>query len=251
MNRYLLATVSAITILVAQAATAADMPARMPVKGPVYAPVYNWTGFYVGGQVGYGWGTNDWTRIAGSGGSGSANGTVRSFDLDGAVAGGQIGYNFQVNQWVFGIEGEMAWSDVKGGVSAINPNGPASWNTDVKWVSTLAGRVGYAINNVLVYGKGGVAWVNEDYNHPAFAGPGAGGIPLNYTGSETRAGWLLGAGLEYGLAPNWLAKLEYEYMDFGSKDITLNDVTGRWVTFGMDQTMQTVKVGLNYRFGGF
>jgi outer membrane immunogenic protein len=165
--------------------------------------------------------------------------------VDGAVAGGQIGYNYQVNQWVFGVEGEMAWSNVKGGVSAINANGPASWNTDVKWVATLAGRIGYAFDNVLLYGKGGVAWADQDYDHPALSG---GGAQLDYTGSETRFGWLLGAGVEYGFTPNWSAKVEYDYIDFGSKDITLNDPSGRWVTFGMDQKMQIVKVGVNYRF---
>jgi len=244
---YLLASTSALSLFVVHAAVAADLPVKAPAFTPM--PVYNWSGFYVGGLAGYGWGTNDWTRIAGSS-AGSANGSVRSFDSDGAVVGGQLGFNYQIQQWVLGIEGEMAWSDVKGGFSGSNNNGPASWNTDNKWIATLAGRVGYAFDNVLLYGKGGVAWVNSDYSHPATSGPGAGNIALNYTGSDTRTGWLLGVGVEYGFAPNWSAKLEYDYMDFGSKDITLNDSTGRWVTFGIDQKENIVKVGLNYRFGG-
>ena len=113
---------------------------------------------------------------------------------------------------------------------------------------TSQAEIGFAANNVLFYGKGGVAWTNNDYNHPATSGAGAGNIPLNYTGSDTRTGWLVGAGVEYGFAPNWSAKLEYNYMDFGSKNVTLNDPTGRWVAFGINQTVNVIEVGLNYRF---
>lgn len=247
MKRYLITAISAVTVLAAQQAVAADLPVKAyPVKAPMMEPLYNWTGFYVGGVAGYGWGSNDWTRLDGSGGGeGSANGTVRSFDTSGGLVGGQLGYNFQMNQLVFGVEGGMVWSGIKGGFSGTNANGPASWNTDGNWIGTLAGRIGFAANNVLFYGKGGVAWTNEDYNHPATSGRGA---PLDYTGSDTRTGWLVGAGIEYGFSPNWTAKLEYNYMDFGSKNITLNDPTGRWVTFGMKDTVNIIEVGVNYRF---
>jgi outer membrane immunogenic protein len=248
MRRHLIAAASVVTVLAAHQAVAADLGVRaMPVKAPVMEPVYNWTGFYIGGVAGYGWGRDDWTRIVGSGG-GSANGTVRSFDPNGGVVGGQIGYNFQMNQLVFGVEGGMVWSGLNGGFSGLNDNGLASWNTNERWIGNIAGRIGFAANNVLFYGKGGVAWTNDDYNHPATSGPGAGSIPLNYTGSDTRVGWLVGAGIEYGFSPNWTAKLEYNYMDFGSKNITLTDPTGRWVTFGINQTVSVIEVGVNYRF---
>lgn len=242
MRRPLLALIS---LLVPCSVFAADLPVK---KAPPVAvvPMYNWSGFYIGGFAGYGWGNTDWTRIQGSGGE-EGNGRVRSFDLDGGLFGGQIGLNYQVQQWVFGVEGELGWSGVNGGLSGANNNGPASWNTDSNWLATLTGRVGYAFNNVLFYGKGGVAWSDNDYTHPATGGAGQ---ALYYTASETRTGWLLGVGIEYGFAPNWSAKVEYNYIDFGSDNVTFNDATGRWVTFGIDRTQNVIKAGLNYRFGG-
>lgn len=249
MKRYLLATAAAVMVLATQHAVAADLPVKAPVQAPIMAPIYNWTGFYIGGVAGYGWGSDDWTRLAGTGG-GSANGSVRSFDTSGGIAGGQLGYNYQINQLVLGAEGGMVWSGVKGGFAGTNMNGPVSWNTDTRWIASVAGRLGFAIDNVLLYGKGGVAWADEDYTHPAISGAGAGSIPLLYTSSNTRAGWLAGAGIEYGFAPNWSAKIEYNFMDFGSKDVTLNDPTGRWVTFGIKDSVSIIEVGVNYRFGG-
>lgn len=91
------------------------------------------------------------------------------------------------------------------------------------------------------------AWADEGYNHPATGGQLQ---AFNYTGGATRSGWLVGAGFEYGFTPNWSALIEYNYIDFGTNRTTLNEVSGRFVTFDMNQTLQTVKVGLNYRFGG-
>lgn len=250
MKHYLLATASALVVLATQQAMAADLAAKMPVKAPVpmMAPIYNWTGFYIGGVAGYGWGSDDWTRLDGSGGS-SANGTVRSFDTSGATVGGQLGYNYQINQLVLGAEGGMVWSGIKGSFVGANNNGPASWNSDTRWIASIAGRLGVAFDNVLLYGKGGVAWADDNYTHPATSGPGAGNIPLLYSASDTRTGWLVGAGIEYGFTPNWSAKIEYNFMDFGSKNVTLNDPTGRWVMFGIKDTVNIIQVGVNYRFG--
>jgi len=214
-------------------------------SAPAFAQIPSWTGFYVGGHLGYGWGSEDWTRIAGTGGQ-QGNGRVRSFDLDGFLAGGQVGFNYQVNQWVFGIEGEMSWSDVSGGFAGTNNNGPASRNTEIDWIATLGGRAGYAFDNVVLYVKGGGAWADQSYNHPATGGQGQ---AFRYTGGATRSGWFIGAGLEYGFWRNWSARLEYNYIDFGTDRITLNEVSGRFVTFDMNQTVQTIKFGVNYRFG--
>lgn len=225
---------------------AADLPAKAPVRPPAFVAAHNWSGFYIGGHVGYGWGSKEWTRIGGSGGE-DGNGSVRSFDPDGFLGGGQVGINYQVNQWVFGIEGEISWSDVGGGFAGTNNNGPASWNTDINWIATLAGRIGYAFDRSLLYVKGGVAWADEDYTHPATGGQLQ---AFNYTGSATRTGWLIGAGYEYAFGQNWSARLEYNYMDFGTKSITLNEVSGRFATFDVDQQLHAIKFGVNYRFGG-
>ena len=131
------------------------------------------------------------------------------------LAGGQIGYNFQTGNFVFGIEGDFAWTGVDGGFSGRNNNGPASWNADMNWLGMLTGRVGYAFNNVLVYIKGGAAWADEDYTHPATGGQLQ---ALYYSGGKTRSGWTLGGGVEYAFTPNWSFKVEYNYVDFGSKN---------------------------------
>ena len=238
----------AFAALFAGGAFAADLPVRSAAPAPVYyvAPIFSWTGFYVGAHIGGAWGDKDFTRIDGSGGE-EGNGQVRSFDIDGMLAGGQIGYNFQTGNFVFGIEGDFAWTGVDGGFSGRNNNGPASWNADMNWLGMLTGRVGYAFNNVLVYIKGGAAWADEDYTHPATGGQLQ---ALYYSGGKTRSGWTIGGGVEYAFTPNWSFKVEYNYVDFGSKNSTLSEASSdRWVTFDVDQKMHVVKAGVNYRFG--
>ena len=139
-------------------------------------------------------------------------GTV-SHKADGFLGGGQVGFNYQTGMFVFGVEGDVSWADIKGG-SNIGPviGAPlgANFNTDVDWTATLTGRLGLAFDRWLVYGKGGVAWAHDKYNTNFYTFPGT--VEL----SETRVGWTVGAGVEYAFAPQWTAKLEYNYMDFGN-----------------------------------
>jgi outer membrane immunogenic protein len=230
---------------VAQPALAADIPARMPVKAPVMAAplVYNWTGFYIGGHVGYGWSDKDWTQTFSSLGLALDRG---SHEADGFLGGGQIGFNYQVGQWVFGIEGDVSWSDLSGsGNHLVFP--AYSGHSSIDWLATLTGRVGYAFDRTLLYVKGGVAFADDDH-HIAFAGLGR---VTNSTG-DTRTGWTVGAGIEHAFWNNWSAKIEYNYMDFGSDNHTFTyfaapaGLVERW---DIDQTVHAVKFGINYRFG--
>lgn len=212
-------------------ATAADIPARPAYKAPVMAPiVYNWTGFYVGAHAGYGWADKDWTFL---------NGNTTSHTADGFLGGIQVGYNYQVGTWVFGIEGDVSWANLSG--RSTCPNAAYTCGTNVDWLGTLTGRIGYAANNWLLYVKGGWAWADEDYDATG---------PLLYTAGHTRSGWTVGAGVEYGFTPNWSAKLEYNYMDFGSKRANLTTAAGATDPADVDQNVSVIKLGVNYRFGG-
>lgn len=222
-------------------ATAADI--RMPVKAPVVVPVaYDWTGFYLGGNVGYSWGrakntldgtlqrqafrTADGTPvlpaqgpIAGSFGS--------STDVDGWIGGGQLGYNWHRSNWLFGIEADIQASGEKGNGSQsltlpafVTGQGPLPALTVIgtsehklNWFGTLRGRVGFLpTQRVLLYATGGLAYGELEASY-ALTAVGVGTTALSL--SKTRAGWTVGAGAEIGLASRWTAKVEYLYMDLG------------------------------------
>lgn len=217
MKKLLLASVGLLALGVASA-SAADLPRReaMPVKAPVYmAPAYNWTGFYVGINGGGGWGNSEFSAPLGT-----------SFDLSGAVIGGTAGYNWQMGQVVFGLEGDMDWSNIRG---SANCGGITSCETRNDWLGTVRGRLGYAFDRVMPYVTGGLA---------------VGGVKTSAAGigdtSETKAGWTIGGGLEAAIAGPWTAKVEYLYVDLGNTGTVL----------GSDASFHTniVRAGLNYRF---
>lgn len=206
---------------------AADLGRRGPTVNPVpvMAPVpyFNWSGLYVGAHAGYGWGSKEWSDV----------GPFSSHDIDGFIGGGQVGYNFQVGQIVFGVEGDLSGTRADGASQFAGQ----TFESRVDWVATLTGRLGYAANNWLFYAKGGAAWANDEFLYSR--GGFAGGV------GETRTGWTVGAGVEVGFAPNWSAKLEYNYMDFGNDRASF----GPGDAFNIDQQMHVVKAGINYRFG--
>src|SRR6266705_5884204 len=160
MKRALLAGFAVAALAVgALPAAAADVATRPIYKAPTLTPTYyNWSGFYVGGHVGGAWSDKDWTQTA----PGAFVGNAASFNADGFIAGGQIGYNWQTGNWVFGIEGQLSWSGADGaGVQTITPAWTSS--TDINWIGTVTGRVGYAWDRLMIYGKAGFAWANEDH----------------------------------------------------------------------------------------
>ena len=212
---------------VSGAASAADI-ARPIYKAPpagVLPVAYDWTGFYVGGHVGYGWADKSWAD------------SVGLFDIshqaNGFLGGAQAGFNYQIGMFVLGIEGDWSWSNMSGNSNVLG----ATFNTDVNWTATLAGRAGLAFDRWLVYGKGGVAWANDHYSTNFY--------PLSTDITDTRVGWVVGAGVEYAFAPQWTAKIEYNYMDFGSERVSF----APGFATDIDQKVQTVKFGINYKFG--
>lgn len=230
----------AISLLtVAAPAIAADL-SPAPVKAPaMVAAAYDWTGFYIGVHGGGGW--NKFSGIdptdptdPGS----SANGS-------GAIAGGQIGGNYQIGQVVLGLEGTYAWSDIK--VSDGGPfGGGAGLAVTLKndYLATVAGRLGYAFDRVLIYGKGGAAFTRDKLN-AELTGPLAGSA----TGSFDRTGWIAGAGLEWAFLQNWSVKAEYNFMRFGNvteQPTTVGNLAASPAVVNLD--VQTAVVGINYRF---
>ena len=224
---------AAITAGFGQVATAADMPIKAP-RMPV-AIAYNWSGFYLGGNAGYGWGRSSWTDDPTLTGAG-----LGSHGLNGALLGGTIGANLQVAAWLVGIEADMAWASMKG--SHVDQFG-SDLNTKTNSLGTAAVRLGYAFDLSLLYMKIGATWGNFKYDD--FVSPGG---ALNGSGSATRAGWMIGGGWEYAFAANWSGKLEYNYLDFGSKIISFNGGLGGAFVQNINERFHVVKAGLNYRF---
>jgi outer membrane immunogenic protein len=200
---------------------------------------YNWSGFYIGIHGGAGWGTKHWTAVTFA----PALDDEGSFDVRGWLLGGQIGYNFQTGPLVFGIEAQGSWADISGErLSAAFAD--TTIRTEVTSLGTVAGRLGYAWGNALLYGKGGLAWANDRYSVSG---------ATTAAWRDNRWGWMLGAGLELGLTPNWSIKGEYNYMDFGTRRydaIACVGCLGPTFDEEIAQRLHVVKFGLNYRFGG-
>jgi outer membrane immunogenic protein len=245
MNFKLTAAVAAVIGLgAAQAAVAADLPARPVYKAPAALPmVYNWSGIYIGGHIGGGWSNVDAVDTHGLSGADPTGGVV-GVDSSGFLGGGQIGANWQWGSMVLGLQADISATDLSASSSAAPVGFPtASVNYKTDWVSTLTGRIGYAQNNWLAYFKGGVAWAHNKYS-VVNATPAT-----NFVGGDTETGWTIGGGLEYGFSPNWSAFIEYDYIDLGSRVITAVDTFGQGpASETIKQDIQMVKAGINYRF---
>ncbi len=229
---------AAALILGTAGASAADMAARPYTKAPVaIASVYNWTGFYLGAQVGYAWGDNRTTEFLTA--TGLPSGFNRNYTSDGFVGGAHAGYNWQFGQFVFGLEGDIEGADIKGGYRLANTNG-TDFRIDAQ--ASIRGRLGVAFNNSLLYVTGGAAFADIEHTYVA-ANTVFEGV------SSTRTGWTVGAGWEYGFTPNWSARLEYRYTDFGSyRERSLVSFPG--FTYEDHPVYHTVRAGISYRFGG-
>lgn len=216
------------------------LAADFPVKAPIYKappPVFSWTGCYIGAHVGGGWGSTSWASTAGL-----DEGTS---DISGVLGGGQIGCDYQTGPLVIGAEGSFSWSSIKGShrdpVPAFNDQ---ILNTEVQWITTVTGRVGYALGRILFYAKGGGAWAYDKYWDVRD------GVGTVATATETRSGWTVGGGVEYAFAPNWSMKVEYDYLNFGTSRATLicPPCMAGFFLKDIKQDIHTVKLGVNYRF---
>jgi outer membrane immunogenic protein len=229
-------------------ASAADLAARPYTKAPPMAAIYDWSGFYIGANGGWASSRNCWDFTTPAGAFVAAEGC---HDATGGTAGGQIGYRWQTAAWVFGVEAQGNWADLKG--SNVSLAFPAFINQSrIDAFGLFTGQVGYAWNNALFYVKGGAAVTSDRYRNFVTATS----VQAANTVDDTRWGAAVGAGLEYGFAPNWSAAIEYDHMFMQDKSYTFinNGVSGVAGTlFGTDrirQDVDLVTVRVNYRFGG-
>jgi outer membrane immunogenic protein len=236
MKKFLLGTVALMALGVATQAGAADLGARYPMKAPpMAAPIWNWTGFYVGVNGGYGWGRSKWNLLP-------LNLNEGSHDTNGGTVGGQIGYNWQFGGWVVGVEAQGNWADFNGqNVSLVAPL--FTNRTEIDAFGTFTGKVGYAWNNFMVYGKGGAAVQSIDYRYFNNVTGVTGG-----TADQVRWGAVGGIGLEYAFTPNWSAGLEYNHMFMGRRDVTFAPAPNVTDRVRLDTDVITGRI--NYRFGG-
>lgn len=264
----------AITVLALGSAPA--LAADMAVKArpaPAVAAVYSWTGFYVGANVGYGWGNGDtfFNPLPTAAGFGDLLPTTLSPRPKGVLGGVQAGYNWQTGYVVFGVEADIQGTDIKGSAfqSPIIRNDGTSFGAGsflsasekLDWFGTVRGRLGFTPSApLLLYVTGGLAYGDVSYTaNTSFLPVGTQIYPAAFR--ETRFGWTAGAGLEWAFAPNWSAKVEGLWYDLGQVSVIANGVPGlppgtcgggtalcqvgySWKTEGA-----IARVGINYKFG--
>jgi outer membrane immunogenic protein len=232
--------VAALMAVAPAAAFAADIAVvrRPPPPPPAPAPMpyyYNWTGFYIGGNVGGAW---ESTTI-----DDPFFGANFSNNRSGFIGGGQVGYNWQLSpNFVFGIEGTFDGTDIRSDETAMSLSGDLlASSAKVDWIATVAARFGLAVNNWLFYGKAGGGWVRDTVTLTDLSNG------LSISQSDSKGGWLAGAGIEYGISPQWTVRIEYDHLG-------LNSQTNQGLTFNPFDTVSVsrhfdmVTAGLNYRF---
>lgn len=231
--RKILFTTAALLVATAAPAIGADLGARpyySQTPAPAYvAPIYNWTGFYLGAHLGGAFSSDD-----------NFNGLTTGNNANGRFLGGlQAGADWQFNPgWVVGVEGQYSW--LSGSVGAVFPGGYA-YNNDQRGLGSITGRFGYTWGPGLLYVKGGYAY--SDNNETVTLA----GAPVGFSiDGDHRNGYTVGAGLEYMFAPNWSAKAEYQYYNFGSAHFTAPAAMVPAGSFTTDD--HTLKAAINYRF---
>jgi outer membrane immunogenic protein len=234
-------------------ALAADLPPAPPppprapaVYVPVAVPLYNWTGFYFGPNIGWGWTSLSVNDTLGNSYSNSTN--QGQF-----FGGGQVGFNYQFPMGVvIGAEWQFDWlpnASNTGNGTAIPGVGTIQVTSNNRWVTDVAARLGYGWDRVLFYGKGGWAWagtngstINNTTTNTSFTG-----------GTSSNQGWLAGAGIEYAFFPNWTARVEYDYIRLNNTTQTIPAGAAGFAagdTFNIsNRNFSIVEVGMNYKFG--
>jgi len=220
MRHLTLATAGFLTALAAPA-FAAD-----PMAVPMTEPGFDWTGYYAGLQAGYGWGESDISVTE------DAPFSI-STDIDGGFVGGHVAGLWQFDQAVIGAEAELNYSSIDGkaesGLGSI-------FGTDVKWFGSVNAKAGFAMDRVLVYGVGGVAFAGIETSQVAGA---------SFASTRTNVGWTVGAGVDYALTDKFIVGAQYRYYDFGSEHY---DVAQPFNDRDQDVKLNAVGINLSYKF---
>ena len=278
-KRLLLAATAAA--LVSSAALAADLPSRRAPAPFVAVPVFTWTGFYVGANAGYIFGDDNRFTTVGNNGTAAGPGTffnaaqnirVNNVRLnpEGFTGGGQIGYNYQFGNIVIGLEADAAYTDFRqtgtffGGTPAAAGFAASTFTTDLAYLGTVRGRVGYAFDRLMIFGTGGLAY-GDVQNTALFYAPGTGTNVLQFSGgrSNMEIGYAVGGGVEYALASSFslfgssavTVKAEALYYDLGRQSFQVNGVIPATVNTSYTSRADTngviARAGINFKFGTF
>ena len=259
------AVVVAAVLAFSGSAFAADVPIY---KAPRYKVPYlekpNWTGFYAGINLGYGWASAESNFSVSAGALFAASIASETLSPRGFIAGGQAGYNFQVGSVVYGFESDLQYSGqtATGGAGALTcPAGicgvfaPAgislTHKESITWFGTFRARLGYDFGWAMLYGTGGLAIAGVESQMTATT-PVA---TVNITDRDIRGGWTVGGGLEAMINRSWSMKAEYLYMDYGTHEVTfglsaaaLGMALPATVSQSTKLTDNVIRVGLNHRF---
>jgi outer membrane immunogenic protein len=247
--------VTALSI-VGGSALAADLPPPMapPPRAPAayipVAPPFSWSGFYIGGNLGAAW--NSGGSVSDTFGSTfTGSGQTTKF-----TGGGQVGVNYEFyGGVVVGAEAMFDWLPNTTNTFNVTGGGPAAGNTasatlNSRWLTTATGKLGYAWDRVLVYGKGGGAWVGA--NNPSLTVNGLGQTLSSST--TNNFGWTAGIGVEWAFAYNWSARVEYDFIGLQNQSITVvnpgSPFNGDTINFN-NRNISLITAGLNYKFGGW
>ncbi len=224
----LLISVAAIAAF-SGSAMAADLYVAPPMApAPMAAAVSNWDGLYVGAFLGYASGTvdNDLTSIGGPSSS--------TYTYAGMLAGVQGGYNFHISDMIVaGVSADLAWTNASGSTTI----GGSAVSSDLRWTGSVTGRLGVDLNGIVPYVLGGVAFINNDATVE---------LPPTLTDNETHTGYTVGAGVEFALADNLSADVEYRYSNYGTRDYSSSLVPG--VAIPATLSDNSIRVGLNLHF---
>jgi outer membrane immunogenic protein len=272
----------ALAAMIGGPAMAADLGA--PVY--TYAPVASWTGFYIGGDIGWfdarqnatttpypfsGFGT---PAVAGMGAAGLGNlPTVHTLDGKAALGGVHAGYNWQVGSLLYGLEGDVVWlnyhpSDAEAVFETLSPTPAPAFTMLVsaqnRWLASARGRLGWVVGPVLLYSTAGMAFSNSSYTATATgvvgpATPFLAGTGATISWYETKTGYVVGGGAEWMATPNWLVRAEYLHYGFDSTtsflplvfSATLGGCAQGACYWGINSSrmnIDTVRVGLSYKF---
>jgi len=243
MHRIPLAIITAASLAIglSQFASAADM-ARPAYKAPMPppAPIYNWTGCYIGGNIGGAWGNVDVTDVN--------TGATVSPNNSGFAGGVQVGCDYQMSQWVIGIRNIFDGTSISNGSTWTDGVFSGTVNSKLRWFDALTARGGFLIQpNLLFYVQGGAAWTSWDIT----ATNGAGAQIAEFSGGN-RTGWTVGGGVEWMFVPHWSVFLEYNFMGFGTRSnaaqVCVAGVGCTADTFSAKGDLQNVLLGVNYKF---
>jgi outer membrane immunogenic protein len=260
MRKFSFVSAATLAMTLAGPTLAADLP--MKSEAPYVEPRFSWTGCYVGGHVGGDRGSKAMTDPVqlvqdSINGPGTTTGiTTVTTTPTGAVIGGEIGCDYQFSSnVVIGIEGTASGTTMRGsalvGLPAGLPGNVALVQANNDFLASLTGRIGYAFDTVLLYGRGGLAIAGDKYNVSGGDFNGLG--PFNFQGLDNRIGYVVGGGVDWAFTRHWSMNVEYDYYGFGNGNILMTEQISNGAFSGVvnvRQTVQVVKVGFNFHIGG-